>query len=428
MKYRSRYALPLVAASLGACGAPEPGPSERVFLIGIDGATWSMIDPLLAQGKLPNLGALIAEGSRTDLESMIPTKSPALWTTLVTGKEFAKHGIDDFTMVTREDGTENERVMHMTSNLRKTKALWNILGEEASGSAFIGWWVSWPAEKVNGVIVSSHVPLEQTGGKGAPTKGTLVEGVAGMTWPPELFDELVPLVRSAESVTYEEARRFMEIEPDELDRDIVEGFRWAFAADETYRAVTKYVLAREPELDLYGIYFNGIDVVGHRYWKYLEPAAYPPFPRQEIPRFDQVIRRYYEYTDELIGEVLSARRPGDTILLVSDHGFHARGHKDGPAGVLVAAGTNVAKGAPFPSPPPRLVDVTPTILALLGLPGAKDMDGRVLDELFTEAWRKGRPNDEIDTYDTDDWREQSPLASDVDEELMRRLKTLGYLE
>jgi predicted AlkP superfamily phosphohydrolase/phosphomutase len=420
--------LAALPALLVACGGTPAQRSERVFLIGVDGVTWTLLDPLLAQGRMPNLAALIAEGTRSELQSMIPTKSPALWTTVVTGKEFEKHGIDDFTVVGREDGTENERVMHMTSNLRKTKALWNIVGEEARGSVFVGWWVSWPAEEVNGVIVSSHIPLEQTGGREAPTKGTLVEGVAGMTWPPELFEELRPSIRSAGSVTLEEARRFMDVGPDELDRDIVEGFRWAYAADETYRAVAKHLIAREPERDLYGIYFNGIDVVGHRFWKFLEPRFYPPFPAEEIPRFEPVIRRYYEYTDELIGEVLAARRPGDTVLLVSDHGFHARGHKDGPPGVLIAAGANVLRGASF-SETPRLVDVAPTVLALLGLAVAEDMDGRVLEEMFPPQWREKRPKDTVETYDTEEWRERSgPLASEVDAELTRRLKSLGYLD
>jgi len=425
---RSRIlALALAVVGVVDCGTPAPRATDRVFLIGVDGATWTVLDPLLAEGRLPNLASLIEEGTRVSLESMVPTKSPALWTTVVTGKTFEKHGIDDFTVVTRDDGTKNERVMHMTSNLRQTKALWNIVGEEGAGSAFVGWWVTWPAEEVRGYMVSSHVPLEQTGGRDAPTKGTLVEGVGGMTWPPELFEELRPLIRPAESVTYEEAKRFMDLASDELERDIVEGFRWAFAADETYRAVTDLLLERDPDLDLYGIYFNGIDVVSHRYWKYLEPRLYPPFPREELPRFRDVIPRYYEYTDELIGDILAWRRRGDTVLLVSDHGFHAHGHKDGPAGVLIASGTNIAKGATS-TPAPRLVDLAPTVLALLGLPAAEDMDGRVLDDLFTLEWKRAYPKGRVDTYDTDDWREQAPVASDVDGEILRRLKTLGYLQ
>ena len=234
------------------------------------------------------------------------------------------------------------------------------------------------------------------------------------------------MIRPAESVTFDEAKRFMDLRPEELDRNIVEGFRWAYAADETYLAVAQHLLETDPDLDLYGLYFNGVDVVGHRYWKYLEPEQYPPYPAEERPRFETVIPRYYEYTDELLGELLEHRRPGDTYLLVSDHGFHARGHKDGPDGILIAAGANVARGATVAGP--ELADLAPTVLALLGLPTARDMEGRILDELFTEEWRAAYPKEKVDTFDTEDWREQNPIASEIDEEFLARLRALGYLE
>jgi predicted AlkP superfamily phosphohydrolase/phosphomutase len=419
------------AAMIPSCagdGSPDlrDEAAGRVFLIGIDGVTWDLLDPLLEAERLPNLASLIAEGCRAPLASMVPTKSPALWTTVATGKEFDSHGINDFTQVVRENGPPNARVMHMTSNMRRTKALWNILGDVGLRSAFIGWWVTWPAEQVEGYMVSSHVPLAQTGGKAAPTKGTLVQDLEGQTWPPELFEELRPLIRPDESVTFQEARRFMDLRPEELGKNIVEGFRWAFAADETYRAVTLHLLEKDSDPDLWGIYFNGNDVVGHRYWKYIEPEVYPPFPPEELPRFCNLIDRYYEYTDGLIGEILERRQPGDTFLLISDHGFHAFGHRDGPAGVIIASGRHVEPGA-VPRDA-RLVDVAPTVLALLGIPAAEDMDGRVLDELFTEEWRQRYPRERIETYDSENWREQSPIPSGVDGEILERLRTLGYLE
>ena len=413
-----------------SCGGDKPTRAGRVFLIGLDGATWEVIDPLLKRGRLPNLGRLIQEGSRSTLVSMLPSKSPALWTTIATGKEFDAHGINDFTEVVREDGTRNEVVMHMTSNMRTTKALWNIVGDRGGTSAFIGWWVTWPAEPVKGVMVSSHVPLEQTGGAGRPTKGTLLAGDGGgQTWPPEFFESLRPMIRTPESVTLDEVRRFMAAEPDELDKSVVEGFRWAYAADETYRAVNRRLLASDAEHDLWGIYYNGIDVVSHRYWKYLEPDKYRPFPREEIPRFRHVIERYYEYSYELLGEILAQRRPDDSFLVLSDHGFHANGHRDGPAGILVTAGHHFTQGARVDTV--RLVDSAPTVLTLLGLPVADDMDGRVVDELFTPTWSRGRSRERISTYDTPDWlatRDRTPLASGVDAELLERLRGLGYIE
>ena len=432
MRLRSLLSCALLGALALSCAGKQPTPtrSGRVFVIGLDGATWSVIDPLLAQGKLPHLASLIAEGTRLPLESMIPTKSPALWTTVATGKDFAGHGINDFTEVVREDGTKNERVMHMTSNMRTTEALWNIVGDRGGTVAFVGWWVTWPAEPVRGTMVTSHVPLEQTGGTATPTKGTLVaDDKGGQTWPPELFAKLSPLIRTPDSVTWAEARGFMDATADEMDKDVVRGFRWAYAADETYRAVIARLLDEEPQHDLWGLYYNGIDVVSHRYWKYLEPDRYRPFPREEIPRFKSVVDRYYEYTDRLLGEILAKRRPGDSFLVLSDHGFHANGHKDGPPGILVVSGEHFAKNAK--SKPARLVDIAPTVLALLSLPQANDMDGRVLDELLTPDWRKAYPRETVATYDTPEWlaaRKSAPVASGVDAALMERLRGLGYIE
>ena len=76
----------------------------------------------------------------------------------------------------------------------------------------------------------------------------------------------------------------MDLEPEELDRDIVKGFRWAFSADETYRAVVEHLMEKDPDIELWGLYFNGVDVVEHRYWKFNEPAAYRPFDPAEVQR------------------------------------------------------------------------------------------------------------------------------------------------
>jgi predicted AlkP superfamily phosphohydrolase/phosphomutase len=376
---------------------------------------------------MPHLQELIDAGTQAPLRTLKPTISPALWTTIATGKAFGKHGIDSFfRKIPLEDGRLVRPIMHMTSNMRKTKALWNIVSDEGGRVAFVGWWVTWPAEPVNGYMVSSYVPLSQTGRKGEPTKGTLSSDREQQTWPPRLFDEVRPLIRDSESVTLEEATRFMTIGPEDLARDTVEGFRWAYAADETYRAAARLILDQNRDIELVGIYFNGIDVVGHRYWRFMEPEAYPSVVPGDIGKFGDVIDRYYEYTDELLGELAARLGPDDTILIVSDHGFHAHGHKDAPDGIFVASGHRISRSAEIE--PPELVDITPTVLALLGLPAARDMDGRVLDEIFTTEWHRSYPRERIETYDTAGWQEQRPIPSEADEGLFQRLKKLGYVE
>src|SRR5688572_24044934 len=113
----------LAGFSLSCAKEAPPERSKRVILIGIDGATWNRIDPLLQAGRMPHLQSIIEEGARAPLKSMLPSRSPALWTSVATGKNFDKHGINDFTAATGKDGEEIQRIMHMTSNMRRTKAL-----------------------------------------------------------------------------------------------------------------------------------------------------------------------------------------------------------------------------------------------------------------------------------------------------------------
>ncbi len=99
-----RIAL-LAALVLGVgCGRAEPTGSPIVLLVGVDGLEWSVLLPLLEDGELPVLEGLMAEGSYGLLETLRPTFSPILWTTIATGKPAAKHGIRGFVRSSSEDG------------------------------------------------------------------------------------------------------------------------------------------------------------------------------------------------------------------------------------------------------------------------------------------------------------------------------------
>ena len=125
----------------------------KVMLIGIDGATFSVIDPLIAEGALPNLQRLIENGTRSTLKSKRPMISPPIWTSMVTGRRRTAHGIHTFI---RKGQKEGEKVLY-TSNDRRVSALWNWFGPFGKTVGFVGWWVSWPAEPVNGWIVSDRI-------------------------------------------------------------------------------------------------------------------------------------------------------------------------------------------------------------------------------------------------------------------------------
>ncbi len=136
--------LALLPLCLGSACTPAPTESREptpVLVFAIDGFEWSVILPLLRAGEMPHLAALMERGTFGELKTLVPTKSPRLWTTIATGKPPAEHGILDF-VKEQEDPSLPEQ--HYTSYDRRTKAFWNILSEAGVTNDTIGWWVTYP--------------------------------------------------------------------------------------------------------------------------------------------------------------------------------------------------------------------------------------------------------------------------------------------
>src|SRR5689334_15774237 len=141
----------------------------RVLLIGFDGASWNLMEPPLRSGKLPHFQKLIQEGSSASLHTLTPTWSPLLWTSIATGKRPEKHGIN---AMIQNDGTFTA----LSDSGRITKAFWNILSERNISVGVVNWWLTWPAERVNGFIVSD--------------KYRRTRKLNGLTYPPQLLTNL----------------------------------------------------------------------------------------------------------------------------------------------------------------------------------------------------------------------------------------------
>ncbi len=101
-----------------------------------------------------------------------------------------------------------------------------------------------------------------------------------------------------------------------------------------------------------------------------------------------------------------------------------------PQGLIMARGAGIRRGVRLPRDACTVLDVTPTLLALLGLPVARDMDGRVLDELFDPASGPAAPG-WVETYGGGE--EKLPIVGQgadegQDQELRRRLRSMGYMD
>ncbi len=421
----------------------RPG-STKVMIIGLDGADWQIIDPLLERGKLPSLARLLRRGVRANLRSNDPMLSPLLWTTAATGKAPEEHGIIDFLLVDPDTGKR----VPMSSRFRKVKALWNILTDLGLESDFIAWWATWPAERVRGTMVTDRVSYSLFAGL-ALEPG---EDTAGLTFPPGYMAEVKDKTVAPRDITFQEVRRFLRIDEKEYRQGIasldappsappeapVVAVSRVLAAARTYHGLALDLLAKG-QPDLFAVYYEGIDQIGHRF-QHAMPPRMSLVNDEEFARYGNAVTSFYEYQDELLGELLEAAEPETTFLVLSDHGFrNGLGRpKDLPPyvsekpgfwhrryGIFALSGPGVGQGT---LDTVTLYDITPTVLHLLGLPSADDMPGRALTEALTDNAPESL---RLASYEGFGDRHQAPAttaaASAVEKEMIRELTALGYL-
>jgi tetratricopeptide (TPR) repeat protein len=440
--------LAAVAVLVGGCGAERARP--RVVLIGIDGADWAIIDSLAAEGRLPHLSALRARGVSGPIATVadIPL-SPVIWTSVATGKRADKHGITWF-MVDRQDGTRAP----VRSHNRKTKALWNILAENERVPISVGWWATYPAEDVGeGVVVSDAVGFH---GFGGTARG---DEPAGKTHPPELFREVYALFPAEQQISPDFARRFIHLSPEEYREKMFDPGRYARHDPENpihlfqqyavtaqgYAAIAERLLESRP-YDLFLVYFEQVDSFSHLFMKYAPPRL-AWIEAADFERYRDAVAEWYVYQDELLGRLLE-RIDLDTtaVVVASDHGFktgerrirseetvdvrRARFDHE-PEGILLAAGPQIRHSATIDGA--SVLDIAPTLLHYLGLPVAKDMDGKVLEDLFEPGFRQAHAIRYVASYEDPSGPESASepaeeyAAEDLEENLAA-LRTLGYVE
>jgi hypothetical protein len=440
-------ALGLAGGCAGEEPAGDPGATPatpRLLLVGIDGATFDRILPLVKAGRLPRLGALIERGAWGPLETLEPTVSPAIWTTIATGRPPAVHGILGF------EGVPGATMTTLpTSQMRKVRAFWNILSERGQSVGVAGWWATWPAEPVRGWIVSdraTYTRMEASIGADTPR--------AHEVFPAELAPTVSSLVRLPVEIASGELRALVDISDEEAAEvarggryrhgELLAELKYVHQSDRSTADIALRLMAERPT-DVTAVAFYGIDTVSHLAWHFMEPQAFPDarIAADDIRRFGPLIDRYYEFVDGMLGELLDAAGEGLNVIAFSDHGFGPTGQLPwsgghgtitpgaplAPDGILILAGPAFRAGAHLDRP--HVLDLAPTVLYLRGLPLAADMEGGVHLDVFREEFREDVPLREIATYETGP-RERPAGAPDARPELdaatIERLRALGYLE
>src|SRR5580765_1443459 len=129
--------------------ASKTTPGKPVIFIGLDGADWSLLDQYASRGVMPTLARLVSEGASGTLKTIHPPLSPLIWTTMMTGTSPLDHRILDFLRV----NPSSQQREPITSDERKVPAVWNMASAGGKKVGALGFWATYPAEAVNGLMV-----------------------------------------------------------------------------------------------------------------------------------------------------------------------------------------------------------------------------------------------------------------------------------
>ena len=405
--------------------------SNKVLLIGWDAADWKVIMPLIKQGKMPTLAKFISEGVYGKIKTLDPPLSPMLWTSMATGYRADKHGILGFI----EPLADNSGIRPVTSTSRKVKAIWNILHNQGKKSNVVGWWPSNPAEPINGVMVSN---LYQLANK---PFGDKWDAPAGTIHPKEMEEKLKEFRVHPQELT---GNHLMPFIPNLKEMDAKKDKRIASVAKTLANAASIHAastyLQRETEWDFMAVYHDAIDHFCHLAMKF-HPPQRPGIPDDIFENYKNVVEAGYLFHDMMLERTLSMIDENTTVVIVSDHGFHsdnlrpkyllkepaAPAQEHSPYGIICVKGPGIKKGEVIHGA--SVLDVTPTLLTLFGLPIGENMEGKPLLQIFenktTPSYIKDWEKVEGDfgmhskTIVDDPWAEQ---------EAMQQLIELGYID
>jgi predicted AlkP superfamily phosphohydrolase/phosphomutase len=427
-----RYSLQRIASAAGisdvpdAVGVPKPA-NGKLVVLGLDGLSWNVMVPLLDSGMLPALSFLIRRGAFGYLDNGDQSLSPIVWTSIFTGRSPQNHGIDGYRKlnlpVSRRSALD---LLLIPPSIDSFYGISHLLKRLPSAGL---WWFShagsndrkvpalWEIASIFGrtvVVVDplANLPVKPLNGAAIDFRRTKDASIA-TCYPADLSKRWeirpIPLATGATDASYNRL----------VDR-VLSGL------DITVELAGEY----DPDLLVY--YTNLPDTVSHMNWDFV---ARDRFFLTDLPidltdgGWESLVRsnledrtfRAYVQTDAIVGRFIETY-PDATYVIVSDHGWTFSGyeHFGSPDGTFIVSGPGVRSGTGLSGI--SIVDVTPTVLAAMGVPLSRELEGTVV----REAWHTAPDVVSVERYPQPE--NDGTGAVELSGEELERLRWLGYLE
>ncbi len=244
-------------------------------MFGIDSATWDLIRPWVAEGKLPGFKKLLSGGAACDLMSTVPPLTPVAWPTMMTGSSPGDHGSYDFYSLDKN----RELTVNLASDI-PYPFVWELLSDAGLRVAAVNIPITFPVRPLNGIMVG----------------GLLTPGLkSDFIYPPELKKEFIkkfpryefnPRVKATRNDPESYRTLFKEIKKEVTD----------------VIAVSDWVLGKE-KWDFFAMNFMAVDHVQHFFWN-----------------DKRAMLEIYRLVDKYLERVLKKYGRTHRFLVVSDHG------------------------------------------------------------------------------------------------------------
>ncbi|MDR3632826.1 MAG: alkaline phosphatase family protein [Isosphaeraceae bacterium] len=264
----------------------------KVFVLGLDGATWDILRPLSDQGELPNLARLMREGASGTLESVFPPLSPVAWTGVMTGKNSGKHGVFEFL-----EHAHNPLAGRVNSSRAiQSELVWEIAGRHGKKTVAGGVPMSYPPRPAPGFYLGDFLSPPNAPDF-ASDPGLLAE-----------LEQVVGPYRPWNTSVHDGGR-----EPQAL-AELTEFL------DHHLRTV-RFLMER-CEWDLFMFDLMAVDRIQHELWHVWDTAHRVARGRErELEALRPGFVDFWKKLDEGIGAIEAALPADAVLLLMSDHGF-----------------------------------------------------------------------------------------------------------
>jgi hypothetical protein len=402
-------------------------PARRVLVVGIDGLGPDDLRDSPEGGRIPSLVRLANRGAFGPLATLRPTEGPPIWTTVFTGRLPRDHGIKSFSTYRLRLSTSEWALLPkgafigrlerlglvyrrpVTSSSRRRRALWNVLDAFGIPAGLVRIWGTHPPETIRGFVLSPyfHALREDP------------ERVVGTLHPLGLLAEVTARALGAEDLEAGLLRELAEAPSpgaSPLEDPALAALATNSLAPDLSYARAAGVLRGAYDPPFFAISFHGYDVAGHRFYRSAHPEVFGDVPPDDVRRYGRILDQYASLLGRWVGEQARLLRPGEVLVVLSAHGLEpaplgrrllgaltgtsvaAASHAGGPEGFFLAVGDGIRPGARVRAA--SALDVAPTLLYLMGLPVARDMEGRVLTEILDEGFARRNPVTFIPSYES----------------------------